>query len=152
MAKIRELSAGRTPSRDDFNKLAREINRQGKIRGRNGITVNSTPVGISLVGGGASSTDSGSVRWASLTEDATSTDNIAGNLLDVTTGIAGDSATNGVYFEMINSTRTDMCMPRFSEDDIVPVVQRAYDSAGTAVTRWYYNGNLMGSDDWFSLD
>jgi hypothetical protein len=50
MAKVREIMPGRRPTRDDYNALAKEVNRIAKIKGRNGIRVNSTPSGISLVG------------------------------------------------------------------------------------------------------
>lgn len=228
MSTIRQLEPGRQPTRAQFNELAREINRIGKIRGRNGIRVSSTPAGITLIagggkGGGTPTPDE--IRWAEILEDSTDTDNIQGSLQSRTTGITAiqatlddDSASPGptegtvdipstahgftsgqsgvmagtdnyegrhtlhtdttedilvitapfeaenfntdmtftmngygvdLHATILNSTRLDMSIPRLSEGNIVPVTQRTYDSAGTAVERWYILDIFYGSDDFW---
>ena len=110
-----------------------------------GITINVERRRVSGSGEGTT------IRWVEMAEDATADDNIKGSLLDASgvVATAGDDFEADIYFEMLNSTRTDMCIPRLLEDDIIPVVSRVYDNSGTPETRWYFLGVLYGSTDYW---
>lgn len=228
MARIYEISAGRKPTREAFNKLTREVIRLGKMKARNGIRLSSTSSGITLIGGNITPTEVtlGIVRWATLIEDATDDDQILASVQSSTTGHtpvagtldAGDAVDNGdgtvsipstehgaiagekividgtddydgehtlhentstdtlvitatfvsetfsitdtftvegygitVYSEMFNTSRSDMALPRFSEDNEIPIVKRMHYNEGTPEERWYLSYNLYGSDDFWQV-
>ena len=120
MAKIHEIMPGRRPGRDDYNRLAKEVNRIAKITGRNGIRVNSTPSGISLVGSVSTAAD-GSVRKSFAQTDASSA---AGSTISCwlnETDSAGDTIT--VNCSIAGGSNLSSAIPYITDGDMMPVFQ-----------------------------
>ena len=121
MAKVHEIMPGRRPGRDDFNRLAKEVNRIAKMTGRNGIRVNSTPGGISLVGSVsvAVTSASGSVRKSFAQNDASAGSTISCWLNETTS--AGDTVT--VNCSIAGGSNLSSAIPYITAGTMMPVFQ-----------------------------
>ena len=159
---IKPLTKGPRALISKINEIIHAINSANKLSGsKNGLaSVSHSPFGANVrvnsksvearipktaVAGGV-----GFTLWAKLTEDATDSSIITGNIFSQKTGLEPSSGAGfnvELHAEMLNASRLDMVMPRLLEDDVVPVVSRNYDNEGAVEKRWYINCVFYGSED-----
>ncbi len=117
--KIHPLSPGQIPKRDDYNKLAKAVNGLMNMKGRNGITVRTSPFGTTLIGSGAASAVSATttgteLRKAYAINDATATDTIKVRLDFDLSG--SDSAT--AFCHIVGGNHLNAAIPRLEQSDL----------------------------------
>ena len=127
--KLDPLRPGRKPTTEQYNKLIKAVNALMNIKGRNGIRVQTTPYGTTLIGTPVSAATGvgGAIFPAIAAQDAPASNLIR---MAVTTGSSGESFLALVNCEIVGTGVLNSAIPRLEQGDKIYVVEDANAQSG----------------------
>ncbi len=117
--KLKPLSAGQRPTQQEYNKLIKAVNGLMNMKGRNGITVRTSPFGTTLIGSPTSAvgTVGTTLRKAFAAQDAP-----AGNDITVFLDADATGSARTITCEIVGGSDLNNALPRLVDGSLFYVL------------------------------